>query len=225
MTTEQSPRSESELVARATALAGESVGEIAARFDRKTPRTLNKAKGWIGELIELALGATAHSKPVPDFEDLGIELKTIPLNSRLTPQESTFVSTVPMSGLVGLNWENCTVKAKLNRVLWVPVEAGKDIPVAKRRIGMPMIWSPSATDAEILRADWEEHIERIALGDIDQIDARFGTYLQVRPKAPNRRELTLTTDTSGTLVSSLPRGFYLRASFTRKILADRYSGC
>lgn len=205
---------------RATALAGQTLDEIALRFGQRVPCTLHNAKGWIGELIESALGASAQSRPVPDFEDIGIELKTIPLNKHLRPAESTFVSTVPLRNLVGLRWADCTVKAKLNRVLWVPVEAAKEIPVSKRRIGMPLLWSPSRGDAEILRGDWEEHIEQIALGNLDQIDARLGTYLQVRPKAPNRQELTLTTDASGACVSSLPRGFYLRASYTRKILAE-----
>ena len=220
MLTQAPPQSESELVDLATTLAGETLGEIAARFGQHTPGTLHGAKGWIGELIELALGASAQSRPVPDFENIGIELKTIPLNINLVPQESTFVSTVPLRNLVGLRWIDSSVKAKLDRVLWVPVEAAKDIPIAQRRLGMPFIWSPSERDAEILRADWEEHIEQIAFGNLDQIDARFGTYLQVRPKAPNRRELTLTTDASGASVSSLPRGFYLRAAFTKKILAD-----
>jgi len=213
------PADEEELLGRAMAIAGRSLGEIAERHGLAAPADLKRAKGWVGELLEMALGATAQSRPVPDFEDLGVELKTIPLNSRHQPQESTFVSSAPLAKTIGLRWEDSAVKAKLDRVLWVPVEAVRDVPVRQRRIGTPLLWSPSPEDAEILRADWEEHIERIALGYLDELDARLGTYLQIRPKAINRRDRTGTISNTGAQTNTLPRGFYLRTGFTRKILA------
>jgi DNA mismatch repair protein MutH len=214
------PADEAELLNRALASAGRTLGEIADRHGVSVPTDLKRAKGWVGELLETALGATAQSRPVPDFEAIGVELKTIPLNARHQPQESTFVSTAPLARTIGLRWEDSTVKAKLDRVLWVPVEAVHDVPVRRRRIGTPLLWSPSQEDAEILRADWEEHIERIALGYLDELDARLGTYLQVRPKALNRRDRTGTVSNTGAATSTLPRGFYLRTCFTRKIIGD-----
>lgn len=212
------PNNENELMLSAATLAGRTLGEIANRRGIVVPRDLKRAKGWVGELFESALGASAGSRPVPDFEDLGIELKSIPLNSRHEPQESTFVSSAPLQHTIGLRWINSAVKAKLNRVLWVPVEAAHRIPVAQRRVGRPLIWSPSPQDSAILQADWEEHIERIALGDLDELDGRLGTYLQIRPKAINRRDRTIATSSRGEPINTLPRGFYLRTSFTRKIL-------
>ncbi len=212
------PATERELLQNAQRLAGRSLGSVANDLGVAAPRTLKFAKGWIGELVERALGATAHSRPVPDFESLGIELKTIPINDRGQPRESTFVSVVPLANVAGLTWDTSVVKAKLARVLWLPIEAGRGVPVAARRIGQPLLWSPTRDDAEILRADWEEHIERIALGRLDELDARLGTYLQIRPKAYNRAELTMGIDADGAPTTTLPRGFYLRASFTRKVL-------
>jgi DNA mismatch repair protein MutH len=212
------PSSEIELLNNASALAGQTLGQLAQSLDATVPDNLLHAKGWVGELIEVALGADAGSRPVPDFETLGIELKTLPLNTRLQPQESTFVSSAPLANTVGMQWETSAVKAKLSKVLWIPVEAAKALPIAKRRIGSAFLWSPSQEDEHILRADWEEHIERIAFGHLDELDARHGTYLQIRPKALNRNELTVATDVTGAPTSTLPRGFYLRTSFTRKIL-------
>ncbi|MDA0822228.1 MAG: DNA mismatch repair endonuclease MutH [Proteobacteria bacterium] len=218
MADQNTPRSEAELLTNASGLAGKTLGQLADYLDETVPDNLTHAKGWVGELIELALGAEAGSRPVPDFETLGIELKTIPLNARLQPQESTFVSSAPLANTVGMQWETSAVKAKLSKVLWIPVEAAKDLPIAKRRIGSAFLWSPSYEDEHILRADWEEHIERIAFGRLDELDARHGTYLQIRPKALNRRELTAATNGAGAPSLTLPRGFYLRTSFTRKIL-------
>lgn len=212
------PRTENELMDSAALLAGRTLGEIARRHAIAVPHNLKRAKGWVGELLETALGASAGSRPVPDFESIGVELKSIPLNPQHQPQESTFVSSAPLINTVGLQWSTSAVKAKLNRVLWIPIEAAHEIPVAKRRIGRPLLWSPSAEDSAILQADWEEHIERIALGNLDELGAQLGTDLQIPPKAINRQDRTLAISSNGEQVSVLPRGFYLRTSFTRKIL-------
>ncbi|MFT4563712.1 MAG: DNA mismatch repair protein MutH [Gammaproteobacteria bacterium] len=218
MANRKTPRNEVELLENAFALAGQTLGELAQTLGEDVPHNLTHAKGWVGELLELALGADAGSRPVPDFEILGIELKTLPLNNRLQPQESTFVSSAPLANTVGMQWETSAVKAKLNKVLWIPVEAAKTLAIGERRIGSPFLWSPSNEDEQILRADWEEHMERIAFGRLDELDARLGTYLQIRPKALNRRKLTAATNAAGAPTATLPRGFYLRTSFTRKIL-------
>lgn len=214
------PADERELLARAGELAGKSLGELAQHAGGHAPENLRRAKGWVGELLEVLLGATAQSRPVPDFEALGIELKTLPLNARRQPQESTFVSAVPLADVTGMQWTHSTVRAKLECVLWIPVEAARDIPLQQRRVGNPILWRPSARDAAILQADWEEHIEHIALGRLEDLDARMGTYLQVRPKAFTRDDRTATFGADGAPVTSLPRGFYLRTALTRRILAE-----
>ena len=111
------PRSGAELMARASALAGRRLGELAEELGFRLPRDLRGHKGVVGELMERALGAIAASRPVPDFEHLGIELKTVPLGRNGLPRESTHVCTVAADDLVGQRWENSTVRRKLARVL------------------------------------------------------------------------------------------------------------
>ena len=214
----QVPESEEELYDRASRLAGRSLGVIAGDLNLRPPENLARSKGWVGELLESVLGATAGSRPAPDFESLGIELKTIPVNRNGAPKESTHVCTVPLTATIDLCWESSVVQAKLARVLWIPVEADAKISLRERRIGNPILWSPSMADEAILRADWEEHMDMISLGRLAEIDARLGTYLQIRPKALDSRALTNAVDADGGKTLSLPRGFYLRTCFTRQIL-------
>ena len=214
------PDSESELIARAEGYAGLTIEQLACKTGMRRPQNLNSHKGWVGELLEIALGADASSRPVPDFEHLGIELKTIPLDQNGLPRESTHVCTVQMKDLAGQHWKNSTVYGKLKRVLWIPIEASSSIPLSERRIGRPIIWSPSANQEEILREDWEEQVELIATGRLDELDARMGTYLQIRPKAANARSLAPAADADGAPTRTLPRGFYLRPTFTRLILVQ-----
>ncbi|WP_261816733.1 DNA mismatch repair endonuclease MutH [Vibrio gallicus] len=212
------PTTEKELCERALNLAGFTLGELAQQLDITPPDDLRRDKGWVGQLIERHLGAQAGSRPEQDFIHLGIELKTIPLSHTGTPLESTFVSVAPLTGITGLRWEESHIRQKLSRVLWIPVEGEREIPVQDRHVGMPVLWSPTTQQEQLIRNDWEELMEMIALGRIHEINARYGEVLQIRPKAANSRALTDAFGASGTSIKTLPRGFYLRSSFTKQIL-------
>ncbi|MDN3610916.1 DNA mismatch repair endonuclease MutH [Vibrio ostreicida] len=212
------PRSEEELVLRATHIAGASFQELADEACLIVPPDLRRDKGWVGQLLEWHLGATAGSKPQQDFEKLGIELKTIPVNQEGKPLETTFVCVAPLTGVHGLTWQTSHVRNKLSRVLWIPVQGEREIPLAERRVGSPLIWSPDQHELLQLKTDWEELMEMIVLGQVEQITARHGEALQLRPKAAHSRILTEAYGESGNPIMTKPRGFYLRTQFTAKIL-------
>lgn len=217
------PQSEQELLERARAIAGMSFADLAHEAQMTVPKDLRCDKGWVGQLLEWHLGATAGSKPQQDFADLGIELKSIPIGYNGQPLETTFVCVAPLTGVYGLTWEQSHVRNKLSRVLWVPVEGERDIPLEDRRVGMPLIWSPSAEEEAELKADWEELMEMIVLGKFAQITAKHGEVLQLRPKAANGKVLTEAYGASGKPIRTLPRGFYLRTQFTARILQRHYA--
>ena len=85
------PQTQAQLLMQAQRLAGYSLGELAALAGLPVPQDLKRDKGWIGVLLEVWLGASAGSKPEQDFAALGVELKTIPIDSRGRPLETTFV--------------------------------------------------------------------------------------------------------------------------------------
>ena len=212
------PGSETELQDRAAQLAGMTLAQLAQVIGSDIPSQQLHAKGWIGAAVEVYLGACAASRPEPDFPHLGIELKTLPVNRHGRPKESTYICTVPLTGLTGLTWEHSTVKKKLARVLWVPIEADPVIPFITRRFGNAFFWSPDADQESELRTDWEEIMELVRLGELSSINSRFGKVMQIRPKAMNAQALTRTVTETGETGMTLPRGFYLRASFTHQIL-------
>lgn len=212
------PQSEAELLLRAEQLAGQSFSSLCQADHIAMPRDLRRDKGWVGQLIEGQLGAMAGSKPEQDFPELGIELKTLPIDEQGNPLESTFVCVTPLLGITGLRWESSNVRNKLSRVLWVPVEGSRHIPLTERRIATPFIWSPDAEEERLLRQDWEELMELVALGQIESITAHHGEVLQLRPKAANGQALTPAIGRQGELIQTRPRGFYLRTRFTRRLL-------
>jgi DNA mismatch repair protein MutH len=204
-------------------MAGCTIETLANRLNVVVPADLRRAKGWIGELVEHCLGATAGSTPEPDFPDLGIEVKTIPVDASGRPRESTHVCAITLAEASGARWETSRVRAKLACVLWVPVEAADEVPIRLRRIGQAVIWRPDADTTEQLRRDWEEHMEQIALGRAAAIRGEHGLLLQVRPKAASGRSRTSAPDLDGQRTATLPLGFYLRARFTATILAAAYA--
>ncbi len=212
------PVSENDLLAKADAIAGKTLQQIASINGITVPENLNVLKGWIGELIESSLGATAASLPEPDFQSIGIELKTLPLNKNGKPKESTYVCTVSLLNNQEVKWESSLVQKKLSRVLWVPVEADPRIPLSARRVGTAVLWSPDHKQESILRQDWEELMEMITMGELEKITAHHGRYLQIRPKAANAKALRAGIDVNGDKIMTMPRGFYLRTIFTRQII-------
>ncbi|HBO21510.1 MULTISPECIES: DNA mismatch repair endonuclease MutH [unclassified Providencia] len=217
------PENESILMDRARALAGYTLGELAQMAGLPIPPNLKRDKGWVGMLIEYFLGATAGSKAEQDFANIGIELKTIPIDSQGIPLETTFVSVAPLTGNSGLTWENSHVRRKLSRVLWFPIEGERQIPLALRRVANPLIWSPSPLEEQLLRQDWEELMDLIVLGKVEAITARHGQVLQIRPKAANNKALTEAIGEFGQPILTLPRGFYLKKDFTAPLLARHFN--
>lgn len=215
------PATETELLARAHALAGLRLGELAEQLNFSAPGTARRTKGWSGELLERALGADAGNRPAPDFTRLGVELKTIPVDARGKVRESTYVCRAPAQVPPAARWHESLVWHKLRRVLWLPIEAAGPTELPRRRIGWAFLWSPSPAEEALLRADWEELTELLALGRRDEITAHLGQVLQLRPKAADAQAHSLAADADGVPAPIAPRGFYLRARFTQGLLTAR----
>ncbi|WP_371186385.1 DNA mismatch repair endonuclease MutH [Thalassotalea maritima] len=212
------PATEQQLLTHAQAIAGLTLGQLANKHHVVVPTSLNREKGWIGLLLEKELGAQAGSKPLPDFPELGIELKTLPINRQAKPLETTFVSVAPLTGITGQTWQQSHVRRKLNKVLWVPIISERDIPIADRIVCTPFLWTPNLEEERLLAEDWQELTDMIALGEVEKINATYGQVMQLRPKAANSQAKTQAYDRHGRPFMTLPRGFYLKTQFTQQIL-------
>lgn len=212
------PKTQDELLERCQNMAGKTLGQIALELQVSVPENLLRHKGWVGNLLEIYLGADAGNKAEPDFIGLAIEMKTMPLNALGQPKESTYVCTVPMHQNNEVEWQDCWVRRKLSHVLWVPVEAESTLSLAERYVGNAWLWKPTKQQSVILQADWEELMDRIVLGQQAEVTAKEGEYLQIRPKAANNRVQVKGISGDGEQTMINPKGFYLRTSFTKQLL-------
>ena len=227
------PRDEHELRVRALCLAGRTLGDLARELRFALGDEAVHTKGKAGELVERVLGAgpapghavlDARADPASllDFPHLGVELKTIPVDERGKPRESTFVCALPLGEADAMEWRGSWVRTKLSHVLWLPILARAHHHAAwdERVILEPIFWRPSREQEAIFAGDFDEVMGLIASGGIERLTARAGRWLQVRPKAANGRARTIAHGPEGEPISTVPRGFYLRPRFTEAILRD-----
>lgn len=214
------PLSEDEMMERANGIAGLTIGELGRRHHVAIPPDTKRHKGLVGQLMETVLGCSAGSLGEPDFLEIGVELKTLPVLKTGQPKESTFICTIVLTEMADTDFEDSLVWRKLRRMLWMPVQADPDTPLPHRRVGMPILWSPSDAQARILRDDYERVATLVLQGDIDSVTGHLGTYLQVRPKGADSSVRQRAPGQDGGYQWTGPRGFYLRPQLTTQLLSD-----
>lgn len=216
------PKDIEELKKRCRKISGKTIKHLASQLNISIPNSLHFTKGLLGQIFEIYLGTNASTKSLPDFVHLGIELKTLPLNEHNKAAESTYVCTASLHHENTFIWEKSRVKQKLSHVLWVPILAHKKTPIEERIIGTPFLWQPNKEEESILKRDWEELSNMLNCGDVENLSAKYGQYLQIRPKAANSRVLIDSLDKYGNQIKVVPKGFYLRARFTNQILRNYF---
>jgi DNA mismatch repair protein MutH len=207
-------KGEGELLRRLRGLGGATAGELAEGL--AMPPAAGRAKGWVGRVLERALGASGRDGV--DFPELGVELKTLPVDGRGRVKESTFVASATLEAPSEARWDGSRAHAKLRRVLWVVVEAAP-VPVGDRRIGHGWLWTPSVEEAELLAADYAEIMGRVALGE--PVGGEAGDALQLRPKGRDARARARGTTADGGPAWVPRRAWYLRPWFTQRLLDGR----
>ncbi|WP_115956086.1 DNA mismatch repair endonuclease MutH [Candidatus Purcelliella pentastirinorum] len=214
---------EDELIDKLKSLAGFTIKEILFNKNISLVTSLKFDKGLVGKLIECFLGLINNNYAKQDFFDIGLELKTIPVNNLGFPVEDTFVCSAKLIGNFDYSWKSSYVKNKISRVLWIPVENCRRMSILDKRIGLPIIWSPNCVEKKLLKIDWEEIMNFIILGEIEKLDSIYGNILYIKSKAKNSNCLTNAIGNDGKIIMVNPKSFYLRKSFTKQILFRNFN--
>jgi DNA mismatch repair protein MutH len=212
------PRDYRELIASLESIKGRTISDLAAAAGVPLPLGPLHGKGFQGDLIERFLGASAPGLPIPDFPNLGCELKTLPLDEHFKPLESTFICAAPLDPTAPSRFEDSILFHKVSRVLFVFLVAPRSYSYTRRFVAGYRFWKPSPEQMDAIRSDYEELMEMVKTGRTDEITARDGTVVQMRPKAADGTALTRVTGPDGSMVQTRPRGFYMRRSFTEDLL-------
>ena len=201
-------------------MLGTTLADLADGLGLPVPVGARATKGWSGQIIERELGGGGSAVHGPDFEELGVELKTTPVRGDLIPLESTAVCHIDPIAIAGESWETSYVRRKLAKVLFVALR----VPDSARSVGDRVVvgvrlWSPSSDEEALLRADFELFVrDYFRQGRAAEITGHLGKVLQVRPKARDSDDLRAAFGPDGKPVRIGKSGFYLRPGFVCGIL-------
>ena len=212
------PKDMEQLLQRLNAIMGRSVNELAVLAGVYMPEQSRQSRGYSGQIIELFLGADASNQSLPDFVDLGIELKTIPVSSDFTARETTFISAATINPERYIPFERTSLYSKVRHMLFVILFAPKGLPPAERRILGYFFFQPDKDQLAIMEQDYNEFNELIFSGRAHEINGTMGNILQMRPKALDSLTYTPVRDTEGNTAWTTPRGYYFRQAFTTSLL-------
>jgi DNA mismatch repair protein MutH len=208
------------LLAHARALVGVELSELADTLGLPVPVGNVRTKGWSGQVIEQELGAAVGGARGPDFAELGVELKTVPVDEDLVPLESTAVCQIDPVAIAAESWDTSYAREKLASVLFVALAVPPAArSVGDRRVAAVRLWSPDADEARALREDFELLVRGYyRQGRAAEITGHLGTVLQVRPKGRDADDLRDGYDAAGRPTRIGKQGFYLRPAFVARIL-------
>ena len=212
------PKTFEELCGNLNAIMGKNLEELALKAGIPLPISATHGKGFIGELMEILLGASASNHSIPDFPQLGLELKTLPVDAEFKVMESTFLCHAPLTDIRGLTFENSPLFSKIKRVLFIVIDGTRDRDYALRKVLGYFFYSPDEKELETLRKDYDELYELIKTGQVDRITAHIGQIIQLRPKGANGKALCDAIGADGETIKTRPRGFYIRRRFTQELL-------
>lgn len=208
---------EKKLISYAMSIYGYTIYDLARKFNFVIPKNIEN-KGYIGQIIEKIFGVYVANQAVSDFYNLGIELKTIPINKERKSLESTFICATSFIGINGVIWETSYLYYKLKRILWIPIKINNAKSLKEYIIDLPFLWSPNFKEEKIIKQDWEDIMYFITFGKIEKLNSKYGEILQVKKKSNNKSSLTQGIGEYGQKIFISPRSFYLRKNFTNKLI-------
>lgn len=210
-----------ELDRHAATLAGATAQELAAAVGQEAYNASPKAPGktGVGHLVEWYFGKPPNPSDEPDIPELGIEIKSIPLEVRgrgkkdLGPKEPTSLTMIDFRKLAAEDWPASSVHRKLAHILWVPYIHDFDDKRAHRFLA-PFRWRPDPEDLPQMERDYGIVREVVLAGRAETLSETLSVVLAARRKG-------VSDGTRKQPFSAVPapsRAWALKTSYTSTLL-------
>ena len=155
-------KTKQEVLIRGQEAVGKTLGEI-----DKTGR-IATGKGAIGTVVEESwFGYKPNSKPAPDFEEAGVELKVTPY--RQTPRgiqakERLVCDMLNYEEEYGKTFETSAFWVKCACMLLMSYEHRDGVPKVDFTIDKAVLFQFPDEDLEVIRNDWKILMDKIKAG-------------------------------------------------------------
>lgn len=181
----------------------------------ETIQDIHKHKGSFGNVVEeYYFMYKPNSKSGPDFEKVGMELKTTPLKKdkkgNYSSKERLVITMINYMHIVSETFETSTFLYKASDILLISYLYDKDKNPLDYIIEVVAEWGLPKKDLPIFKQDWEIIVNKIRSGKAHEISSSDTMYLEACTKAANSSKRQKQPYSSNL---AKPRAWALKSSY------------
>lgn len=176
-------------------------------------------KGGFGQILEQGyFHLDNNNKPVPDFKEVGMELKSTPMrklkNGSHSPKERLALCIINYEDIVNQTFEE-SFMAKNKNLLIVFYLYEKEKRPLEYRILDTTEWIFPENDLEIIRRDWKDIRDMVNQGLAHEISGGMTFYLEAMPKgAGHGKDMRIQPFSD---IPAMQRAFGLKGKYVKQI--------
>lgn len=206
------------------------IQDVANSFSIK----ISNSKDAVSSIIKKAIGFKDIKSEIKEFEQLGIQIKTIPVRPTDNyPWESTSFPAMKLKEFVEEDWDSSIFSTYVQKILFVPIyrdeRKASESPIGERIIGKAFYWSPSLYEVHTIKKEWNEYKKEV-------LDGKAQTH-SVKQKSRTIHVSDLSKESETNIIHMRPHGqvnkdrdtdhlgnsivkqcFWLNKSFIQKLL-------
>ena len=212
------PADEDSILVYASHLEGKTLNEAIPNYER----TFNGGRGTFGLILETGyFGLERNNESRPDFEEVGIELKSSPLkrlrNGELRAKERISLSMIDYNILAYEKGPlySTSFWTKIKRLLLVFYEYSPQLSVLDYPIRIVRLWEFPDDDKLVLAKDWELIKSYVDKGQAHLLSEGLTNYLGAATKGASSKDLTSQPYSSE---KAMRRAFSLKSSYVNRII-------
>jgi DNA mismatch repair protein MutH len=205
-----------ELRDRAESLKGKMISELKPSLDIKD-------KGAIGKIIEeFGFGVKNNSESRPDFHEIGVELKVVPLKDSqkgLSVKERTKICLINYYQIIDSTWDGSHAKHKLDHILFVFYYYNKENHLDSQIKDYYFFELKNQLEEPIIQTDWHRTQQIVANGRAHELSESQNKILAAsRSGAGGLNSNQHPTQPNSSIQKHAPqRSFSLKPSYTNVI--------
>lgn len=178
-----------ELMEQAKTANGKTFGEI-----DQTNRISQQGKGNLGQIVEEGIfNYEVNNNRLPDFENLGIELKVTPIkqnkNGTISAKERLVLNIINYMEEYKYTFEMSSFWLKNQHLLIMFYLWEKEIERGDYRIIKSILFDYPEEDLEIIKDDWEIIVNKIKKGKAHELSEGDTNYLGACTKGASRKSV------------------------------------
>ncbi|QQG46936.1 MAG: hypothetical protein HYZ30_00645 [Candidatus Azosocius agrarius] len=174
------------------------------------------SRGYVGQVVERFFNNQNGNKSQCDFLNLGIELKTLPLNVKNEPLNPIFICSLSPN-LRSLEWKYSNLYNKIKHILWVPYYKFNNCDIFSYKFLKPFFFKINLSQEIVIKADWYNLMNLFYSGNFNNFKF-VGKYIQILSHSKNKFDTINIFNKFGKKEIIIRKAFYFRKIFIKQLI-------